>query len=82
MCAQVIESGTINAVAFWFDLHLDTQESLTTGVQELAQYMLSDVWDVKCDVWSATRSCFTAAAHNSSQKPPNILNEIPLKLPS
>ena len=28
---QVIEDGTINAVAFWFDLHLDAQESLTTG---------------------------------------------------
>jgi hypothetical protein len=32
MCLQVIENGTINAVAFWFDLHLDAQESLTSGV--------------------------------------------------
>lgn len=28
---QVVASGVINAVVFWFDLHLDAQESLTTG---------------------------------------------------
>ena len=27
----IIRAGTVNAVAFWFDLHLDEEESITTG---------------------------------------------------
>ena len=28
---QVLQPGLLNAVAFWFDLHLDDQAVLTTG---------------------------------------------------
>lgn len=44
MCAQVIASGSVNAVASWFDLQLDAQESLTTGVYNHAHCILSDVY--------------------------------------
>ena len=27
----IVAAGTVNAVAFWFDLHLDDEESITTG---------------------------------------------------
>ena len=29
---HVTQEGTLNAVAFWFDLHLDDQISITSGV--------------------------------------------------
>ena len=29
----IIAAGTVNAVAFWFDLHLDDHESITTGAR-------------------------------------------------
>ncbi len=28
---EVVEEGVLNAVAFWFDLHLDDCETLTNG---------------------------------------------------
>ena len=28
---QVVSTGYLNAVVFWFDLHLDEEESLTTA---------------------------------------------------
>ncbi len=28
---EVTAAGTLNAIAFWFDLHLDEDESITTG---------------------------------------------------
>jgi protein arginine N-methyltransferase 7 len=31
MCAQVVEAGHLNAIAFWFDLHLDEETSITTA---------------------------------------------------
>ncbi len=27
----IVAAGTVNAVAFWCDLHLDDEESITTG---------------------------------------------------
>lgn len=30
---EVVEEGVLNAVAFWFDLHLDDCETLTNGAQ-------------------------------------------------
>ena len=32
----VTASGTLTAVAFWFDLHLDAEESITTGADSSA----------------------------------------------
>ena len=29
----ITASGTVTAIAFWFDLHLDDVESITTGAQ-------------------------------------------------
>lgn len=28
---QVTAPGTLNAIVFWFDLHLDAEETLTNG---------------------------------------------------
>jgi hypothetical protein len=32
---SVVAAGTVNAVAFWFDLHMDDHESITTGERPL-----------------------------------------------
>lgn len=29
--AQIVANGTLNAIMFWFDLHLDEEETLTTA---------------------------------------------------
>lgn len=31
---EVVAEGRLNAVAFWFDLHLDEQETLTNGAPD------------------------------------------------
>ena len=28
---EVVAEGVLNAIAFWFDLHLDDEETLTNG---------------------------------------------------
>ena len=42
----ITASGTVTAIAFWFDLHLDDVESITTGVQEIADMVLDDTMSV------------------------------------
>ena len=35
---EVAQAGTLNAIAFWFDLHLDAECTITTGAYLLNLY--------------------------------------------
>lgn len=50
---EVVEEGVLNAVAFWFDLHLDDCETLTNGAQlKLAFVGARGSWG-SCCCWLA-----------------------------
>jgi hypothetical protein len=79
LCAQVIESGTINAVAFWFDLHLDAHESLTTGAP--AACILHTARREATARSYRTVSYLTTAAQFTSQLRRPIVNKSHIKMP-
>ncbi len=39
---ELVQPGCLNAIVFWFDLHLDEQETITTGALR-QQFLLSSV---------------------------------------
>ena len=54
---DTVTHGTLNAVVFWFDVHLDEQCSLTSG-EALAQLLAS---------WTGTTdSCYTVRLDSSN----------------
>lgn len=50
---EVVEEGVLNAVAFWFDLHLDDCETLTNG----ALRWVDGVAGAPCDASECMQAC-------------------------
>jgi hypothetical protein len=63
---EVVETGVLNAIVFWFDLHLDSEETITTGTRGRLAWLAAGVEGLGQDsyIFSCSHAMFFIVASN------------------